>query len=108
MEDSAVTVTEIPVSLATEDLPLASAYCAHLHQTGQPLEVHDGATDRRVPWMAQSPVVSYCGAVIRDADGQGWGALCHFDAAPCDPKTSDMPLLTQAAKLIYHHALNAV
>jgi hypothetical protein len=87
-----------------DDVPLAAAYCAHLHRTGEPLEVANGATDPRVPWMSASPIVSYCGAVILDLQGQPWGALCHFDVARCDAKHSDMPLLATAARMIYPSA----
>lgn len=91
-----------------DDVPLAAAYCAHLHETGQPLEVQDGSADARVPWMHGSPIVSYCGAVIEDAQGQPWGALCHFDTSPCDAKNSDMPLIVAAARSIHEDALAAV
>jgi GAF domain-containing protein len=89
-----------------DDIPIASAYCAHLHRTGQPLDVEDGATDQRVPWMASSPVVSYCGAPILDPAGERWGALCHFDTARCESKNSDMPLLVSAASVLYPAALS--
>lgn len=89
-----------------EDIPLADAYCAHLHATGDPLEVADGRRDPRTPWMSQSPVVSYCGAVICDESGEPWGALCHYDTNPCEAKASDMPLLTAAAALMHHCAVN--
>lgn len=90
-----------------EDVPLAAAYCAHLHRTGEPLEVEDGAEDARVPWMRDSPVVSYCGSVILDHAGTPWGALCHFDTARCDSKNSDMPLMVAAARMIFEDALAA-
>lgn len=91
-----------------EDLPLAAAYCAHLHRTGEPLEVENGAEDERVPWMRGSAVVSYCGSVILDSAGAPWGALCHFDTARCDAKNSDMPLMVAAARMIFEDALAAV
>lgn len=91
-----------------EDVPIAAAYCAHLHATGEPLEVADGATDHRVPWMSTGAIVSYCGAVIFNLNGQPWGALCHFDVARCDAKDSDMPLLVAAAKLIHEDTAAAV
>lgn len=89
-----------------QDVPLASAYCAHLQREGGPLLVEDGSTDPRVPWMAKSEVVSYCGALIRDEAGEPWGALCHFDTSRCDAKTSDMPLIFAAAALIHKQASN--
>jgi hypothetical protein len=88
-----------------DDVPLAEAYCAHLRRTGEPIEVADGHSDPRTPWMKGSPVVSYCGAVIEDEQGQPWGALCHFDSARCESKDSDLPLLAAAAVLIFSAAV---
>lgn len=91
-----------------DDVPLAAAYCAHLHRTGTPLEVENGATDERTPWMRGSPIVSYCGSVIVTPAGTPWGALCHFDTAPCEVRNSDMPLIIAAARIIFEDALEAV
>ncbi|MGV3570570.1 MAG: GAF domain-containing protein [Ramlibacter sp.] len=82
-----------------DDLPVATAYCAHLKRTGESLQVGDGRSDPRVPWMNDSPIVSYCGTPIVDEHGEPWGALCHFDLQPCQAKDSDMPLLQAAGKL---------
>ena len=87
------------------DVPLAEAYCAHLHRTGEPLQVAHGPSDARVPWMAGSAIVSYCGAVITTPGGEPWGALCHFDLSRCEAKESDMPLLVAAAARIHRAAL---
>jgi hypothetical protein len=87
-----------------DDVPLASAYCAHLERTGDPLEVTNGAVDPRTPWMADASVISYCGAPILSPDGTPCGALCHFDTLPCEAKNSDLPLLVAAAALLYAEA----
>ena len=83
-----------------EDIPIEKAYCAHLKRTGEPLEVADGRADPRVPWMNDSPIVSYCGVSIEDEQGRPWGALCHFDLMPCENKDSDLPLLLAAGVLL--------
>lgn len=83
-----------------DDVPLANAYCAHLQRTGEPLAVVDGAQDPRVPWMKNSPVASYCGAVIENPAGQPWGALCHFDLSPCESNRGEVQLLVAAARLL--------
>jgi hypothetical protein len=82
-----------------DDVPVEKAYCAHLRTHGGELEVADGRADPRVPWMADSPVVSYCGVAIEAADGTPWGALCHFDLGRCEATTSDVALMTLAAKV---------
>lgn len=93
-----------PLVQIGEDIPVASAYCAHLRDTGLPLEVEHGPDDPRTPWMAQSDVISYCGAPIHSRTGELWGALCHFDAARCDTRNSEMPLLLAAAALLHEAA----
>lgn len=97
-----------PATSKGEDIPIAGAYCAHLHRTGESLAVEDGSTDARVPWMANSPILCYCGSVILDPAGARWGALCHFDTSRCEAKNSDMPLLAAAAALVYQAARAAV
>lgn len=83
-----------------DDVPLTSAYCAHLQRTGETLVVVDGHWDARVPWMHDSPVTSYCGAVIETSAGQPWGALCHFDFSPCESNLGEITLLIAAARLL--------
>lgn len=87
------------------DVPMAEAYCAHVHRTGEAVRVDHGPTDPRFPWMASSPFLSYCGAVICAPGGAHWGALCHFDTSPCEAKDSDMPLVVEAARLLYAAAV---
>lgn len=84
-----------------DDVPIASAYCAHLQRTGEPLVVVNGQADTRVPWMNNSPVASYCGAVIQSPTGQAWGALCHFDLRPCESNRNEIALLAAAARLLW-------
>lgn len=87
-----------------EDIPLVQAYCSHLHDTGEPLAVSDGATDSRTRWMANSGVRSYSGALIRSDTGLPWGAVCHFDADPCDVSAASLPMLVAAASLLFSSA----
>ena len=84
-----------------DDVPIGSAYCAHLQRTGEPLVVADGTVDVRVPWMRNKPVTSYCGAVIETPAGQPWGALCHFDMSPCESNAGEVDLLVAAARLLW-------
>jgi hypothetical protein len=84
-----------------DDIPLAQAYCAVLHDGADSLEVLDSRTDGRFPQMTDSPIASYCGALIRDSEGEPWGALCHYDLQPCESKSSDMPLLTASAAALH-------
>ena len=83
------------------DLPLAEAYCSVVHETASPLIVEDGGLDARFPHLRSSPVLSYCGTLIRDEDGNKYGALCHYDVQPCQAKNSDLPLLVAATVPLY-------
>ena len=83
------------------DLPIAQANCAHLRATGEPLGVVDGDVDPRTRWMADRGIPSSCGALIRDEEGEPWGALYHFNFDRREAKSSDMPLLITAAMLLH-------
>ncbi len=82
------------------DAPMGETYCAIVGSLGDGLEVSDGATDARFPWMHSNAVLSYCGAPARDSAGVAIGTLCHFDLLPCQATRSEMPFLTQAAPLM--------
>jgi len=88
-----------PDSSEGADAPMHEAFCAITGRLDAPLEVTDGATDPRHPWMQQNAVRSYCGTPIHDGEGQAIGTLCHFDLQPCQAISSELPLLAQAATL---------
>jgi hypothetical protein len=83
------------------DAPMAQTFCAIVPGAGATLEVVDGRADERFPWMHENPVVSYCGALIRDRLGQVFGTVCHFDLRPCEAGSSQLPLLLACTDLIY-------
>ncbi len=85
-----------------DDAPMASTYCS-LVQTRAQLEIMDAAHDDRVKGIIITPVVSYCGVLIRDAAGKPFGTLCHFDMKRCQEASLDIPLLEQAARLLFKH-----
>lgn len=84
-----------------EDVPLAQAYCSIVAHTGAALEVLDTATLSPSQIISGSPVISYCGVLIRDYQGEAYGALCHFDMKPCQVRVSDLPLLEAVAPLFF-------
>lgn len=85
------------------DAPLAATYCSLVGQQQVPLEITDAATDQRVKGLIQTPVVSYCGVLVRDQAGRPFGSLCHYDMQRCEERTADLPLLQAAADLLYQH-----
>ena len=85
-----------------EDTPMAATFCS-LVQTQKKLEINDAENDKRVNEIIITPVVSYCGVLIRDAEGNPFGTLCHFDMKRCQESFLDFPLLEEAAKFIFEY-----
>ncbi len=84
-----------------EDAPMVATFCAIVPTVGDSLEVTDGRTDSRFPWMQDNAVVYYCGVQIRDHAGTPVGTLCHFDLQRCETPSSELPLMGAAAPLLY-------
>lgn len=82
-----------------EDAPMNATYCS-LVQTLEKLEINDSQDDERVKGKINTPVISYCGVLIRDEEGKPFGTLCHFDMKRCQEPTLDFPLLQEAAKYV--------
>jgi hypothetical protein len=84
------------------DVPLAVTYCALVGRQEAPLNILDATIDPQAQGVDTS-VISYCGVLIRDEQGQAYGTLCHYDRQRCQERTTDLPLLEAAAQLLYHH-----
>lgn len=82
------------------DAPLAETYCSLVGRREAPVQILDAALDPQALGIA-TPVISYCGALIRDAQGKAFGTLCHYDLQRCQERTTDQPLLNAAAQLLY-------
>ncbi len=89
-----------------EDAPLETTYCSLVGRQQAPQEINDASTDPRVQGIIETDVVSYCGVLIRDEEGQPFGSLCHYDLQRCQERTTDLPLLEAAAGLLFQ-ALSA-
>ncbi|MGI4734458.1 MAG: hypothetical protein ACRYG7_04695 [Janthinobacterium lividum] len=85
-----------------KDVPMAVTYCALVGRQEAPLNILDAATDPLAQGVA-TPVISYCGVLIRNDQGQAYGTLCHYDLQRCQERTTDLPLLEAAAQLLYHY-----
>ncbi len=83
------------------DAPMVATYCAIVPSVGDSLEVTDGRSDSRFPWMQDNPVVYYCGVQIRDHAGAPIGTLCHYDLQRCEMPSSELPLMGVLAPLLY-------
>ncbi len=83
-----------------DDVPLVLTYCALVGRQEGPVNILDAATDPLAQGVDTS-VISYCGVLVRDAQGQAYGTLCHYDMQRCQERTTDLPLLEAAAQLFY-------
>ncbi len=81
-----------------EDVPLAASYCSLVTAGDRTFTTEDAREDDRLrQHPARAAVRSYCGVVLRDAEGRPVGTLCHFDLSPCDIPVSEIPLLEAMA-----------
>lgn len=90
-----------PEQLRGDDVPMPLAYCALVGERGDGLMFADAREDPRIAWKPGSPVVSYCGAVLRDESGRPYGTVCHFDLHRCEPNVSELEQLDEVTPLIY-------
>ncbi|MGI4738016.1 MAG: hypothetical protein ACRYG7_22840 [Janthinobacterium lividum] len=90
-----------PLVQQGDDVPLAATFCALVGRQQAPLEILDATTDPEFRGLVDTPVISYCGVLIRDAQGQPYGTLCHYDMQRCQERTTDQPLLAAAGALLY-------
>jgi hypothetical protein len=81
--------------------PLAATFCSLVGRQQAPLEILEVTTDPQFVGLVDTPVVSYCGVLMRDDQGQPYGTLCHYDMQRCQERTTDQPLLEAAAALLY-------
>ncbi len=84
-----------------DDVPLEASYCSLVTARGRTFTTEDATEDDRLrQHPARDVVRSYCGTVLRDAEGRPLGTLCHFDPAPCDIPVSEIPLLEALAPYV--------
>lgn len=88
------------------DAPMAATYCSLVGRTEAPVQILDATVDPQALGI-DTPVISYCGALVRDGQGRAFGTLCHYDLQRCQERTTDQPLLTAAAQLLYEHLHSA-
>ena len=84
-----------------EDVPLVETYCSIIRASERSFSTEDTRRDPRLSrHPAREVVISYCGVLLRDAKGNAFGTLCHFDLVPSDIPISELPLMEAAAPLI--------
>ncbi len=92
--------------LRGDNAPIGTTYCALVPQFGGSLAVEDARQDPRTALRSKAtPVISYCGVLLRDTDGNPFGTLCHFDLLPCQQRTSDIEWLQLLSPMLARAAL---
>ncbi|MET4074061.1 hypothetical protein [Hymenobacter sp. UYCo722] len=82
------------------DAPMAATYCSLVGRYEAPVQILDATVDPQALGI-ETPVISYCGALMRDGQGKAFGTLCHYDLQRCQERTTDQPLLAAAEQLLY-------
>lgn len=86
-----------------DDVSMRDAYCALVQEArmGGQLVFDDARTDSRQLHKPGTPVVSYCGVLLRDERGEPFGTLCHFDVQRCEAPAHDIATLRAAAPILF-------
>jgi hypothetical protein len=67
--------------------PIGNSFCSIVIGSAKPLEVREARSDPRAEVRnhpAAASWQSYAGVPLIDAEGDVFGALCHFDALRCE------------------------
>jgi hypothetical protein len=79
------------------DAPMDATYCSIVGAFEKPFTTEDTLRDDRIrEHPAREQVRSYCGVLLRRADG----TLCHFDLVSCDVTAAELVLMEDAAPLL--------
>lgn len=82
-----------------DDIPMKDAYCSVVKIIGT-IESWNAPHEPCLHDI-KSPVVSYCGVLIRNEVGEPFGTLCHYDFLPCEQRISDRQFLEALAQMFY-------
>lgn len=85
-----------------QDVPLAEAFCSLIGRQEPAIQIIDATLDP-CAWEVNTLVISYCGVVMRDKQGNIYSTLCHYDLTLCQELAMNLPLLEAAATLLYEH-----
>ena len=74
--------------------PAHYSYCLTVKESGQPFRVANAPEDERLTGHpSRDAVKSYCGAPLRDHNGEVFGTVCNFSLDPCHAEEDQIPLL---------------
>ncbi len=74
---------ENPACRIGADVPWFDSYCMMTAENGGECEIQHSLNDPRLTGhAARLTVMSYCAVLLRTADGEPLGTLCHYDVLP--------------------------
>jgi signal transduction histidine kinase/FixJ family two-component response regulator len=92
---------DAPMLTKGDDAPLEATYSSIVGAFERPFTTEDAERDGRLhEHPARESVRSYCGVLLRTADGGPYGTLCHFDVVPRDVPVEELALMEDAAPLL--------
>jgi PAS domain S-box-containing protein len=98
---------EEPAKRRGADTPMSETYCSIVGETTHTFMLENSRVDLRVEaHPARETVVSYCGALVRGADGVPLGTLCSFDVEARPVPSHEIPLLEAVAPLLARAVLD--
>ena len=87
-----------PATTAGANVPVDTSFCSVLRRDRASFSSNEGKLDPRVAGLPlREDIKSYCGALVRNADGTPFGSLCHFDHVPRSVSETELALLEQFA-----------
>lgn len=92
---------ENPEQESTPDIPVMASYCVFVRSSRSPFSTPDALQDDRLgDHSKRQEVQSYCGVPLRDANGEMFGSICHFDFRPIPISAANVELMEAVAPLI--------
>ena len=82
------------------DSPLQETYCSIVGELGRFATADSTSDPALAEHAARTTVLSYCGALVRDADGAPAGTLCHFDTEPRKVPSAEIALMERVTGLL--------
>jgi CheY-like chemotaxis protein len=87
-----------PTTTKGGDVPVETTFCWVVQRDRATFSTSEGTMDPRVAGLPlREDIRSYCGTLVRSADGTPFGSLCHFDHVPRSIPESELALLEQFA-----------
>lgn len=92
---------ENPSQDSAPDIPVMASYCVFVRNHRATFITRDSLQDDRVDGHPKRrELQSYCGVPLRDANGEMFGTICHFDFRPIQISEENVELMEAVAPLI--------